>query len=223
MNKKMLSFVVLTVMFFSASAQQTSTDAPKIRFGVFFNPLVSWTKIEGSQIESDGSRMGFNAGLAMDKFFAPHYAFSTGISIQNMGGTVNYKNRTTPFRAKDNVLPSLPVNTSVTYKLQYLHIPFSLKMRTSEIGYFTYYAELGINPMINIKANTDVPSVNIKNTNISDEINFGYLGYHATLGLEYKIAGGSSLYTGLTYLNGITNVTSDVTLHCVELRVGIFF
>jgi hypothetical protein len=229
MNKKLLLILLVILTFSHAYAQQPASDYPKIRFGIFFDPLVSWAITDFSQIEGDGARIGMNAGLMMDKFFAPHYAFTTGISIHAIGGSLNYKQGKNPFQASDGP-SSLPNNTSVTYKLQYLHIPLGLKMRTSEIGYFTYFAEVGLDPMFNIKANANVPSANLSNVGVSEEINTFYAGYHASLGLEYKILGSTSAFTGLTYMNGFTDVTSDsgnatekTVLHNIEIRLGIIF
>jgi hypothetical protein len=228
MNKKILSILVLMAGLTLAKAQQPA-DAPKIRFGIFFNPLFSWMNSDYSQIEAGTGRVGINAGLTMDKFFAPHYAFATGLSIHTMGGDITYKIPKSSFHAGD-YNSSLPPNTTVTYKLQYLHIPLGLKMRTSEIGYFTYYAEVGLDPMININARASVPSLSISNAGAGDEINTLYMAYHATLGFEYKILGSTSAFTGITYMNGFSDVTHDsgnatekTVLHNIELRIGIYF
>ena len=36
--------------------------------------------------------------------------------------------------------------------MQYINIPLGLKLKTNEIGYFTFYANLGLDAGINIKA-----------------------------------------------------------------------
>jgi hypothetical protein len=49
------------------------------------------------------------------------------------------------------------------------------------------------------------------------------MGYHAMLGVEHKIIGNTSLVAGFQYMNGFTNVTSNIKLHNVEVRVGLIF
>jgi len=223
MKKKWLFIFFIIVAIANSNAQST-------RFGIFINPLISWIKTDVSRIESDGDRLGINFGLTIDHFFAEHYAFSSGISIRNMGGVLMYTEGKDVFRCSNSEITSLPINTSVKYKLQYLHIPLSLKLKTTEIGYITYYAHLGIDPMINIKANADIKSLDAKNIGVGREINAFYIGYHIGAGLEYKIIGSTSFTTGITYINGFTDITSNhsntterAVMHNFELHFGIIF
>ena len=204
--------------------------AQKIRFGVFVDPLISYFKTDVSRIAPDGSRLGINFGLMMDNFFAEHYAFYSGVSIQTMGGSLNYIQGKSEFRSSSDTLRMLPHNTSVKYKLQYLHIPLALKLRTTEIGYFTYFAQLGLDPMINVKANADINSLGETNIGVGEEIRTFYMAYHIGAGLEYKIVGNTALMLGLTYMNGFSDVTYNsgnsaekTVMHSFELRVGVIF
>jgi hypothetical protein len=202
-------------------------NAQELQFGIFANPLISWMKTDVSQIKSNGPQIGFDAGLMMDKFFAKRYAFSTGISINNMGGSLVYKNGKTGFKTSDTTINLAP-GTIVKYNLQYIHIPCALKFRTTEIGYITYFGQVGFDPMINIKARANIPG--FPNANAGKEINPLYLAYHISAGLEYRIVGTTSLMFGLTYMNGFTDVTDNsgstsekTTINRFELRLGIIF
>jgi hypothetical protein len=205
-------------------------NAQELRFGIFANPLISWMKAtDVSTIKSDGARIGFNAGLMMDKFFTKRYAFTTGISIHNMGGVLNYEKGKTGFQTSDTTI-DLKSNTSVKYNLQYIHIPLALKFRTTEIGYITYFAQLGLNPMINIKANANIESYGLTSVNVKKEINLFYIAYHISAGLEYRIVGNTAIMAGLTYMNGFSDVTDNSgstteksVIHNFELRLGVFF
>jgi len=224
-------WIITSILLFSlyhANAQNGNVE--RIRFAIFVDPLISYFKTDLSRIAPDASRVGINFGLMMDKFFAEHYAFTTGISIQYMGGTLNYQQGKDNFSCSNDTLRSLPRNTLVKYKLQYLHIPLALKLRTTEIGYFTYFAQLGLDPMINIKAAADIASLGQKNIGVGDEIHFLYLGYHIGAGLEYRIVGNTKLMTGITYMNGFSDVTSNdgnsaekTVMHSFELRIGVIF
>jgi hypothetical protein len=222
MKKFWLSTIAMVAILYNAESQN-------IRLGVIASPLISYFKTDLSRIDPNGSRVGINVGLMLDKYFAEHYAFSTGISLQTMGGHLNYVTGKDNFHSSAD-LTSLPANTDVKYKLQYLHIPFAIKMRTTEIGYFTYFAQMGLDPMINVKADADISSLNLKNIGVGDEIELFYMAYHIGVGVEYKIIGNTKLMTGITYMNGFTDVTSNygnsaekTKMHCFELRIGVLF
>jgi hypothetical protein len=218
--KKTFCAVILMAAFNLANAQV-------IQFGIFANPVISWMKTDVSQIKSNGPQIGFDAGLMMDKFFAKRYAFSTGISINNMGGSLVYKKGKAGFKTTDSTFNLLP-GTIVKYNLQYIHIPLALKFRTTEIGYITYFGQVGFDPMINIKTRANIAG--LSNFNAGKEINPLYLAYHISAGLEYRIVGTTSLLFGLTYMNGFTDVTDNsgstsekTTINRFELRLGIIF
>jgi opacity protein-like surface antigen len=162
-------------------------------------------------VKSDGVRLGINFGLAVENYFAPNYAFATGITISTTGGKLIYRD-------------SVP-NANVTYKLQYITIPFAVKLKTNRIGYFSYYAILGLTSQINIKANADIN--NTGDNDISKDINLINLGYHFGGGVEYALGGNASIFVGIIYTNGFTNVTSGnddkVTLDNFALKLGIMF
>ena len=144
-----------------------------------------------------------------------------------MGGTLVYKNGKQGFHTSDSTI-NLNSNAVVKYSLQYIHIPLALKFRTTEIGYITYFAQVGFDPMINIKARASLPG--LSNVNASKEINPLYLAYHISAGLEYRIVGNTSLMAGLTFMNGFTDVTDNsgstsekTVVNHFELRLGVIF
>ena len=196
-----------------------------LRFGVFANPVISWMKTDISKIEGDGTVIGVNFGLMADKYFAEHYAFSTGLSLHNMGGVLWYKDgkllRTS--EGIDTVQPG----KRIRYNLQYIHVPFALKFKTNEIGYITYFAQLGLDPMVNVRTRATVKDQGISSVNASKEINPFYMAYHLSAGIEYKLLGNTAVVAGLTYMNGFTDVTDDTSqkavMHNVELRIGVIF
>lgn len=220
MNKKLLSIVFIVVLVQCASAQQ-------IRFGVFANPGVSWMKSDVSRISGNGTHYGINAGLTIDNFFAPHYAFSTGISIHTIGGVLNYKEGKI-LRTSDGDKTLTPGD--VTYNLQYLHVPLGLKLRSTEIGYSTYFVDLGVDPMVNVKSTANVKAISLSKAGVGKEINLFYMAYHISAGLEYKIVGNTAAVVGITYMNGFTDVTDNydtatekTVMHCFEVHLGLMF
>jgi len=214
--------IILTLIFSSA----ISVFSQNTRFTVFVDPKFSWMTPDLKNFESDGSKLGVNIGLNVDKFFAPNYAFMTGISIDNTGGFLFNKVDTTYIKTnsgKDTIFPGKVLE----YKLQYISIPLGLKLKTNEIGYLTFFTHLGINAGINIKATGQVEGYELENENISDEIKLFNLGYYIGAGIEYSIGGNSAIVVGLTYANGFIDITTDkenkVTNSNIAIRIGILF
>jgi hypothetical protein len=205
----------------------TINNAQSLRFGVVASPSISWFKTDLSRISGDGNKVGINIGLMADRYFADHYAFSTGLTIHSIGGIIKYSDNEPKTLKTSDGDKVLPIGSRVKYNLQYLHVPFALKFKTTEIGYSTFYAQLGLDGMVNIKARANVNDMNISSANVADEINFLYMGYHIGAGIEYKIVGNTALVAGLTYMNGFTDVTSETTqkalMHCVEFKIGVIF
>ncbi len=221
MRKSILISIILFANIIAVCAQQ------RIRFSVFANPCINWLSSDVKTIQSDGASFGFDAGLTMDKFFAENYAFSTGISISSLGGNLRYDNKTI-FRTSSGDT-AVPAGTSVKYKLQYITIPFGLKFKTNQIGYFTYFAHLGFTLQANIKATgtSNDASQTLDNDNISEEIGFFNLGYHIGAGAEYSIGGNTALIFGITYTNGFVDITKNpddkITTSSFAFRLGVLF
>lgn len=220
--RKILIFIIILISQLNAiKAQQ------KIRFSVFFNPGINWLQSDIKDVSYKSPTIGFDAGLTVDKFFADKYAFSTGISIASIGGTLNYSNKTY-FNIHGN-RDSIPPSTDVKYKLQYLTIPLGIKLKTNQIGYLTYFANLGFNLQFNIKAtgSSNDPSGTLQNDDVSDAINFFNMGYFFGVGAEYSLGGSAALVFGITYSNGFVDITSGssdkITSSTIALRLGMMF
>ncbi len=169
--------------------------------------------------------MGLNAGLGMDYYFAENYAFATGISINNIGGKLDYSNDIT-----FNVSPVeiiVPAGNTITYQLRYINIPLGLKFKTNEIGYSTFFANLGVTPMINIQSRATDFSEILYKENIADDIMTFNMSYFITMGIQYSLGGSTALIGGLGFSSGFMDVTSraldKITINTFSLRVGILF
>lgn len=225
---KMVMFTRLTV-FLILAGHTLYLNGQGIRFGIFIDPQVSWMTSDNKTVQNDGSRMGLNFGLMIHKYFADNYAFTTGISLNQLGGKLTYDDPM-PFRIQDNT-DTLDAGTTITYKLQYVTLPLGLTLKTNEIGYMTYFAQLGIDPQLNIKATGDSGSDRLDGDKIEDEVNLFTIGYHIGLGMEYSLGGNTSVVVGLRYNNLFLDITKDYTdqpedrvvLHNIAIRVGINF
>ena len=51
----------------------------------------------------------------------------------------------------------LNADEEITYKIQYLSIPIGLKLKTNQIGYLTFFTNIGLDPKIVIAGKADIP------------------------------------------------------------------
>jgi len=126
---------------------------------------------------------------------------------------------------EDNVI--IPENTTVAYNLSFLSIPVALKLKSNEIGYITYYAQLGFTPQFNIGSRATSTDDLLNKDNVSQEINLFNLSYFFGGGIEYNIGGQTSLITGIFFNNGFLDVFSSskhkAVLNYFTLRIGMMF
>ncbi len=216
--KRYFILIILLPVFSNIKSQD-------LRFGVFVDPQFSWITPDARNISRDGIRIGIKGGLIVDKYFARNYAFTTGISISNMGGNLHYKDSV--IIETQDTEQTLNPGSRVEYKLQYISVPAGLKFKTNQIGYFTFFAQLGFTPQINIKAKADASDNQIDNENISKELNLFNLSYFFGGGLEYSLGGNTALTAGIIFDNGFIDILSSKnvkeTLSFLSVRLGIMF
>jgi len=220
---KIILILLLVLGSATLSAQQ------RIGFGIHADPSVNWFSTDISQVRYNGARAGFNFGLTYNKYFAPNYSFSTGISLMRTGGRL-VSSDTTTMEFSNSRLKVLPGNP-VEYKIQYLVIPIGLKLQTNQIGYLTFFSDLGLDPKIAISRKADIPSLNISGENANNEINLFNLSYHITAGIEYSLGGSTALVLGLNFDNNFLDATTDngnprtdkVSQKILSFRFGVNF
>ena len=218
--KRILPILLLLGVFASNYGQ-----APPVRFNVQVDPQFSWFNSDLDGVNPDGAIFHLHAGLNMDYFFAQNYAFVLGVGINNLGGNLFYGD-TTEFSSKGEPLLVGP-NQSAKLNLQYIDIPVGLKLKTEELGYTTFFLQLGFNPMININAKLTSDDASFKKQDIRESVNLFCLGYHVGLGIEYKLAGNTALLGGVRWTSGLTDVTdndrANVKLNSLSIHLGVLF
>jgi hypothetical protein len=176
-------------------------------------------------VTSRGAIVGINAGMGLDYYFAENYAFSTGLTINNIGGKLQYADSVAFFVNTGNV--KVAPGSTITYNLQYISVPLGLKFKTNEIGYVTYFANLGVTPMISIRSRaSDVAKV-IDRDNISEDIYPLNMNYFINMGIQYSLGGSSAIIGGLGYSSGFMDVTTletdKITINTFTIKFGILF
>jgi hypothetical protein len=196
----------------------------EFRFGVHIDPSTTWLRSDVKDVTRDKARLGIDAGLSLDYFFAQKFAFASGISLFNTGGTLMYANGIGNFRTKDGNVQIEPGGT-VKYKLQYIKIPVALKFKTDQIGHFTYSANLGFDPMMRVSARADVNDLN--GAKVNKEIKLFNFGWHFGITAHYALGQKTSIFGGLSYLNTFSDMTKTshgkITSNNILLRVGMVF
>jgi opacity protein-like surface antigen len=201
-----------------------TTFAQEVKIGISLEPQLTWLSTDTKNVNKDGSYFGINGGLVLDKYFRKNYALHTGISIGTQGGGLRFDSPST-IETNDSTV-RLPAHTSVDYKLQYITIPLGLKLRTNQIGYFTYYVLIGFTNQFKIKGKASSSDNTLSNDLINKEIGFYNLGYHFGAGAEYAISQDTALSFGLVYNNGFIDLTKNngsIKSRVLSLNVGIMF
>jgi hypothetical protein len=222
----------ITLCLFLILIPTISNAQQRISLGIHADPVISWFSSDIQDVSNDGARPGFNFGLNFNKYFTPNYSFSAGISIINAGGRLVSKDTTimefsNPKFKLATVLPNQPV----VYKVQYLAVPLGLKLQTNQIGYITFFTDLGLDPKVVIGGKADIPSLGIKGEKAISELRMFNLSYHITAGIEYSLGGTTAMVLGLNFDNNFLDVTKDngdqpvdkVTHKLLSFRLGMNF
>jgi hypothetical protein len=222
-------FIAIALISCSLTGLNAQKNENDIRFGVFADPLISWFSSDNRVTSSEGSRAGFNFGMTVNKYFSKNYSFSTGISILNAGGRLS---NTDSIQMEFNSFKTwVKPGESVTYHIQYIDIPLGLKFESNQIGYITFFTDLGLDPKFVIGGKIDIPSEGIDGESASKEINSFNMSYHLMTGIAYSLGGNTALVFGIGYENNFIDVTKEVNgqppdrirQNIIRFRLGVNF
>lgn len=220
------------IFFVSISLILTITGFSQgVRMGLTANPTISWLDSDAGTIQNNRAQMGFQFGLVTDFFFAERYSFSSGIIINNTGGSLLYAD-SVDFQASDK-LYTLDKQAVIKYKLQYIDIPMTFKMESNKIGYFKYYAHFGVINHIRVGASADITDTTLGNIEVGckEEVGLYSMSYSIGGGLLYYFSKNTAVSLGVSYINGFIDITSNsqktiadkATLKQVSMNLGLLF
>jgi len=217
MRKSIILCIGFLFIYSVAFAQYPSY---KYRFGLQASPTYNWMSTNDKRITSSGGNIGFRFGFVAEYYFSKSYALTGGLGFfLNQGGTLKYSNAGNYWPNVTNLPDSLrlgatPISagSTIKYHLKYIELPFGLKMRTRDFGYWRFFAELPIftigiltNSSGDLKTNTTSRTgENTKSVISSMNISWG-LG----LGSEYEISEKTSISAGLYFNQGFADITKD--------------
>ena len=197
-------------------------DASQLRLGLTAHPTFGFLKVENGK--GNGLSTGFTYGLIGDFEFAENYWFATGLTVTSINGTgtlVNYQ----PYHAATVTNKDYDVK----FKMQYLQVPLSVKLKTDENNNMKWYGQFGLTTDFRISAKQDVEQGNtpiVDDAKANANTKFFRAGMLIGGGAEYRISGKTSLVGGISYNNGLTNIADKnqvVKNHYVGLNIAVFF
>jgi opacity protein-like surface antigen len=197
-------------------------------------PALAWLKPDIKDYESDGSKVGFIYGLMMDYSFTKNYAIGVGLEVSYRGGKLKYERL---------VSQNVTETGNFEFDIKYIEIPLTIKLKTNEIGYLTYYGQFGVQPGVNIGAKMDYEYTVVNpsappntqsdtDVDIQDDIVDSNFSILFGAGVEYRISGNTSLMGGLQFSNGFTDLFKlndpggtpvKAISNYFSLNIGVFF
>ncbi len=211
----MKKIVVLAAFFtFSCAILYGQSD---FRFGIQFSPTVTWVNSNENLINSNGTAFGGpKLGMVGEKYFQENYAFTFGIGLAfNQGGVLKHDfggdlwaNST----LSNSIYHELPDGVNLRYSLQYVEIPFGLKMKTQEFGYIRYFAELPIftlGILTQAQGAIEGTTMDTNKENIRDDVNLFALSWGIGGGIEYSVGPSTSIIGGIYYQNYFTDISKN--------------
>ena len=225
----MKRYLILLAVFLSAGMVIAQGQEKSMKFSLLGSPHLSWLKSDIKSNESGPVYLGYYACVEFDYFFEKNYGFSTGINLENTGGSLIYSDEQV-FNF-DIGADTMAPGTKMTYQLRYIDIPLGLKFTSGEIGYVTIFADVGLNFLANIKATASATDNNYKKEPISEEISLMNIGYHVEGGVLYSFGNNLSLVLGIEYRNTFVDMTTDLGaaetdnayINQLGLKIGLAF
>ena len=189
------------------------------RLGISGGMGFSWMKPKTDGYEKNGSTFSYSYGLLTDYNFTKNYTFSSGINFNRLGGKLKLPKYT-------KVVDSIGEGTIYrTYQINSLEIPTLLKLKTNQIGYITYFAQLGLKHNFNLSsfANDELHHgesvTSTKDIDMADFTTFYRVSINLGFGVEYALSQTLSAFAYLEYDNGLnSSLTKQKTNSNGELR-----
>ena len=215
---------------------QSLSAQDNLRFGFEISPFLTWMNSDIKTVESQGSHFGYNIVANGEYKFATNYALRLGLGLSfSQGGSLKhneingYGNLFPNSNLSSTSLDSITKGTIVKYRINYIEIPFALKMCTPEYGNYKFFAEVP-SLFIGFRTTAQADIGGSTDENITRDAILLNLGWGLGAGVEYALNGSTSLIGGLYYQGGFTDVTKDdgadknkANTNRVVLRIGVLF
>lgn len=229
---------VILLLIFAATIKIFAQDeAPKVRIGIIATPGLSWLQNTNVDLENKGVSFAFGYGIHAEFKFTKYIYLTTGLTQNNFGGKVEFKEDvrlqfTTSDAGTETTNFATVKNRSYTFNS--IELPLKLKLKTPEIGYFTYFVELGVNANVIYKAtakdnnvfdlsNSAVTTEDLEKIDANNETNWYRAGSLVNIGFEYNFVGNTSLLVSANWSRSFTSVLRDKPANLTYLDTGLPF
>lgn len=222
--KKVSIFLTSILVVLLANAQE------KFSGGIYLAPEISWFKPDNKQVKSEKSRLSFGFGITSDIALTNAFSLNLGLGFFNSGGSLKYLDSLPKIQAVDSVYTNIPANSIIKYKLQYIELPISIKGKTKEIGYISYFLKFGVSPLLRYKSRADITVDS--NDDIKNEVRAVAFAYHIGGGITYSLKGNTKLLFEGIFRNGLSDIEKIKNyrnkdykniLNIIEIRAGVVF
>ncbi|MDQ3016788.1 MAG: PorT family protein [Bacteroidota bacterium] len=214
-DAKILCVIIGLITFHTAVFGQE-----RLRIGFSTSPMISWIANNDNTIVRTGGNLGLKLGTSADIYFRDNYSITTGINLGfHEGGTLRYEtggNFLPKSDLSDEILKTgdkpLPDGVKITYSLQYVEIPFALKITSKDMGYLKYFIEA---PMFSLgfltrgRGDIETPNQTYEQENIYKDLAVFNVFWGFGAGMEYSISENNSLIGGLYFQNGLLDVIDN--------------
>ena len=236
----------VTILVFGMLITQLSFAQGEFRFGLKGSSNFGWVGGTSKNIVNDGTTIAFGYGIMGDYYFKPNYGISAEIMLSN----IKSKFTVTEPLAFNSVMSDTVNDLRYEYNIQYLDIPLTMKIRTKEIGDMTYFGQFGVSMGFALNAKTSIVSTGLPKSisdqepteyrvngaegdaftvnNFDDKVFLFRLPLIIGGGIEYKMAGSTSLQGGVRIANTFTDMfvkdkTAIAKNNYVALSIGVLF
>lgn len=238
MKKVFTISLLLLFSVFSFAQDAKSSDMKNLRFGGTVIPSLAWYKPDNlKKFEGNGAIARFGVLINGEYSFSGNFAFGFGIGLNSGGGKMTFTDTARYYFSDDAIISLADTNglkgkyeqyklNNRTYNASYYVLPFSIKMRTNEIGYMRYFFQPSVNISIRkkVRANDDLTtgpntgilggsgggqSANQNDLDITKDM--GFLRFSTTLsaGGEYYLSGSTALVFAIGYDYGLSNAVQQ--------------
>lgn len=230
---KIFSLFGLIFLMLIGTKINAQESAQKFQFGVKAAPSISWLSPETKSYKSDGTQIGFAWGFITDVNLMGNYFISTGFSVDYLKGKLKF-----PSEMKINDVDT-PGTMLREYRMRFLEFPLLFKMKTNQFGDYRFYGQMGFVCGINIKSRSSDVFLPMTGPSVSDELDmyddtsFGRINLSVGGGAEYRIDNSTSIFFGLQFHNGLTDVLTGknpstflpekAIPNALELSLGVMF
>lgn len=181
----------LPVSVYAQDYYGSTYDTRKVVMGISLAPNMSWLTYDDNGSVEKKAGFGYGYGLLADFRVSQNYYFSTGFLINNLKSSSDAPTG----------------DAMMDYRLQYLKIPITLKLKSTQRYYRSYYGQFGFSGGLKLRAESH--DDHGAKHELNDEAEALRLGLQIAGGIEWQLDHKLSMMTGLSYNSGFTSVLKE--------------